>query len=95
MSHRVFALQFPKRKTLYLCLNGHSLKSKDYYAISVSGTLVLCDCNSSGQGKGVISPRQKDNGSLYGADGIYVVDNAIFTMYGGMIPATTTAAACW
>lgn len=75
----------PEGKTLYLCLNGHSLKSKDYYAISVSGTLVLCDCNSSGQGKGVISHGKKDNGSLYGADGIYVVDNAIFTMYGGTI----------
>ena len=75
----------PENKTLYLCLNGYSLKSKAYYTISVSGTLVLCDCNSSGQGKGVISHGKKDNGSLYGADGIYVVDNAIFTMYGGTI----------
>ena len=74
----------PENKTLYLCLNGHSLKSKAYYTISVSGTLVLCDCNSSGQGKGVISHGEED-GSICGADGIYVVDNAIFTMYGGTI----------
>ena len=74
----------PKGKTLYLCLNGHSLKSKAYYAIYVSGTLVLCDCNGSEQGKGVISHGEED-GSICGADGIYVVDNAIFTMYGGTI----------
>ena len=71
-------------QTLYLCLNGHSLKSKAYYTISVSGTLVLCDCNGSEQGKGVISHGEED-GSICGADGIYVVDNAIFTMYGGTI----------
>ena len=75
----------PENKTLYLCLNGHSLKSAATYTISVSGTLVLCDCNSSGQGKGVISHGKKDNGSLYGADGIYVTKNAAFTMYGGTI----------
>ena len=75
----------PKGKTLYLCLNGYSIKSKAYYAIYVSGTLVLCDCNGSGQGKGVISHGKEDNGSICGADGIYVVDNAAFTMYGGTI----------
>ena len=74
----------PEGKTLYLCLNGHSLKSAAYYAIYVSGTLVLCDCNGSEQGKGVISHGEED-GSICGADGIYVVDNAIFTMYGGKI----------
>ena len=74
----------PKGKTLYLCLNGHSLKSKAYYAIYVSGTLVLCDCNGSEQGKGVISHGEED-GSICGAEGIYVIDNAIFTMYGGTI----------
>lgn len=77
-------LEVKSGKTLYLCLNGHSLKSKAYNTISVSGTLVLCDCNSSGQGKGVISHGEED-GSICGADGIYVVDNAIFTMYGGTI----------
>lgn len=76
----------PEGKTLYLCLNGHSLTRKaSGYTINVYGTLVLCDCNGSRQGKGVISHGKKDNGSLYGADGIYVVDNAIFTMHGGTI----------
>ena len=74
----------PEGKTLYLCLNGHSLKSKAYYAIYVSGTLVLCDCNGSGQGEGAISHGEED-GSICGAEGIYVIDNAIFTMYGGTI----------
>ena len=72
-------------QTLYLCLNGHSLKSKAYYTISVSGTLVLCDCNSSGQNNGTISHAANADGSIFGADGIYVVDNAAFTMYGGTI----------
>lgn len=85
MSGKWTNIYVPENKTLYLCLNGHSLKSAATYTISVSGTLVLCDCNGSGQGKGVISHGKKDNGSLYGADGIYVVDNAIFTMYGGTI----------
>ena len=75
----------PENKTLYLCLNGYSLKSKAYYTISVSGTLVLCNCNSSGQNNGTISHAANADGSIFGADGIYVVDNAAFTMYGGTI----------
>ena len=82
MSGKWTNIYVPENKTLYLCLNGHSLKSKAYNTISVSGTLVLCDCN--GSGKGVISHGEED-GSICGADGIYVVDNAIFTMYGGKI----------
>ena len=81
MSGKWTNIYVPENKTLYLCLNGHSLKSAATYTISVSGTLVLCDCNGSGQ----VSHGKKDDGSLYGADGIYVVDNAIFTMYGGTI----------
>ena len=77
----------PEGKTLYLCLNGHSLKSKALYAIYVSGTLVLCDCNSngSGQGKGAISHGKEEDGSFCGTEGVYVTENATFTMYGGKI----------
>ena len=76
----------PKNKTLYLCLNGYSLTRKaSGYTINVYGTLVLCDCNGSRQGKGVISHGKKDDGSLYGTEGIYVIDNAVFKMYGGKI----------
>ena len=76
----------PEGKTLYLCLNGHSLTRKaSGYTINVYGTLVLCDCNGSRQGKGVISHGKKDDGSLYGTEGIYVIDNAVFKMYGGKI----------
>ena len=78
-------LEVKSGNTLYLCLNGHSLKSKAYYAIYVSGTLVLCDCNGSEQNNGTISHAANADGSIFGADGIYVVDNAIFTMYGGTI----------
>ena len=76
----------PEGKTLYLCLNGHSLTRKaSGYTINVYGTLVLCDCDGSRQGKGVISHGKKDDGSLYGTEGIYVIDNAVFKMYGGKI----------
>ena len=76
----------PEGKTLYLCLNGHSLTRKaSGYTINVYGTLVLCDCNGSRQGKCVISHGKKDDGSLYGTEGIYVIDNAVFKMYGGKI----------
>ena len=78
----------PEGKTLYLCLNGHSLTRKaSNYTIYVEGTLVLCDCNGngSGRGKGAISHGEKDDGSLYGAEGVYVTKNATFTMYGGKI----------
>lgn len=75
----------PEGKTLYLCLNGHSLTRKaSNYTIYVEGTLVLCDCNGSKQGKGAIS-HGKEDGSFCGTEGVYVMKNATFTMYGGKI----------
>ena len=78
----------PEGKTLYLCLNGHSLTRKaSGYTINVYGTLVLCDCNGngSGQGKGAISHGKEEDGSFCGTEGVYVTENATFTMYGGEI----------
>ena len=78
----------PEGKTLYLCLNGHSLTRKaSNYTINVYGTLVLCDCNGngSGQGKGAISHGKEEDGSFCGTEGVYVTENATFTMYGGKI----------
>ena len=78
----------PEGKTLYLCLNGHSLTRKaSGYTINVYGTLVLCDCNGngSGQGKGAISHGKEEDGSFCGTEGVYVTENATFTMYGGKI----------
>ena len=76
----------PQNKTLYLCLNGHSLTRKaSNYTIYVEGTLVLCDCNGSKQGKGAISHGKEEDGSFCGTEGVYVTKNATFTMYGGKI----------
>lgn len=76
----------PEGKTLYLCLNGHSLTRKaSNYTIYVEGTLVLCDCNGSKQGKGAISHGKEEDGSFCGTEGVYVTKNATFTMYGGKI----------
>ena len=76
----------PQNKTLYLCLNGHSLTRKaSNYTIYVEGTLVLCDCNGSKQGKGAISHGKEEDGSFCGTEGVYVMKNATFTMYGGKI----------
>lgn len=76
----------PEDKTLYLCLNGHSLTRKaSNYTIYVEGTLVLCDCNGSKQGKGAISHGKEEDGSFCGTEGVYVMKNATFTMYGGKI----------
>ena len=68
-------------KTLYLCLNGHSLTNRGSHTISVDGTLVLCDCKGSGK----ISHTTKEGGGFSGSDGIYVGSGAAFTMYGGTI----------
>ena len=73
-------------KTLYLCLNGHSLTNRGSNTICVYGTLVLCDC--SGKGTGTISHTQKteeEGGGFNGSDGIHVDSGATFTMYGGTI----------
>lgn len=73
-------------KTLYLCLNGHSLTNRGSNTICVYGTLVLCDC--SGKGTGTISHTQKteeEGGGFNGSDGIHVNSGATFTMYGGTI----------
>ena len=72
----------PQNKTLYLCLNGHSLTRKaSNYTIYVEGTLVLCDCKGSGQ----VSHGKEEDGSFCGTEGVYVTKNATFTMYGGKI----------
>lgn len=68
-------------KTLYLCLNGHSLTNRGSHTISVDGTLVLCDCKGSGK----ISHTTEEGGGFSGSDGIYVGSGATFTMYGGTI----------
>ena len=71
--------------TLYLCLNGHTVQgtSKEKYALNLSGgTLVLCDCNASGKGEGVITHAQRVEGG-----GVNVSGN--MTMYGGAVRGNT------
>ena len=75
-------------QTLYLCLNGHSIKMKyngGYRVINVeSGNLILCDC----KGGGTIT---QDTGNKYKDRGVYVQKKygettpGTFTMYGGSI----------
>ena len=75
-------------QTLYLCLNGHSIKMKyngGYRVINVeSGNLILCDC----KGGGTIT---QDTGNKYKDRGVYVQKKygettpGTFTMYGGNI----------
>ena len=75
-------------QTLYLCLNGHSIKMKydsGYRVINVeSGNLFLCDC----KGGGTIT---QDTGNKYKDRGVYVQKKygettpGTFTMYGGSI----------
>lgn len=72
-------------KTLYLCLNGHSLTNRGSYTISVYGTLVLCDCKGGGQNNGTITHTKDTDGSFTGSEGIYVDSGAAFIMYGGTI----------
>ena len=75
----------PTGKTLYLCLNGHSIiKSDGSYTIYIGdgGTLTLCDCEPNGK-KGCITHVLKDDGTRSGDRGVSV--NGSFTMYGGEI----------
>ena len=75
-------------KTLYLCLNGHSIKMKydgGCRVINVeSGNLFLCDC----KGGGTIT---QDTGNKYKDRGVYVQKKSgettpgTFIMYGGSI----------
>ena len=77
----------PKNKTLYLCLNGYSLANigqYESYTIQVDGTLVLCDCNSSEQNKGIITHGMRKNGTKNTGAGVAVYDGT-FIMYGGKI----------
>lgn len=80
------SLDVGRGKTLYLCLNGHSLTNRGSNTICVYGKLVLCDC--SGKGTGTISHTQKteeEGGGFNGSEGIHVNSGATFTMYGGTI----------
>ena len=72
-------------KTLYLCLNGHSLTNRGSNTICVYGTLVLCDCKGGGQNNGTITHTKDTDGSFTGSEGIHVNSGATFTMYGGTI----------
>ena len=72
-------------KTLYLCLNGHSLTNRGSNTICVYGTLVLCDCKGGGQNNGTITHTKDKDGSFTGSEGIHVDSGAAFIMYGGTI----------
>ena len=65
-------------QTLYLCLNGYSLKNgkTDNNVIDVTGSLYLCDCCE----KGTIGGRTSgaNSGSIW-------VSSGIFNMYGGSL----------
>ena len=80
----ILPLEVGNNQTLYLCLNGHSLSNRGSYTISVSGTLVLCDCEPDDT-KGTITHTKNTDGSFTGSEGIYVSSGATFTMYGGTI----------
>lgn len=71
-------LSIKQNQTVYLCLNGHSLKNglTGNNAIDVCGKLVLCDC----AGGGTVGGRQ--SGSNSGA--IWVSDGQ-FDMFGGTL----------
>lgn len=65
-------------QTLYLCLNGHSIKNgkTDNNVFDVFGTIVLCDC----AGEGTIG------GRISGANsGAIWLSNGTFHMYGGSL----------
>ena len=68
-------------KTLYLCLNGNSIKMKydgGYWVIWIDGgNLVLCDCKGRGTVTQDTSNTSKDRGVK--------VSSGTFTMYGGSI----------
>lgn len=80
----ILPLEVGNNQTLYLCLNGHTLSNRGSYTISVSGTLVLCDCEPDDT-KGTITHTKNTDGSFTGSEGIYVSSGATFTMYGGTI----------
>ena len=81
-------LTVPKGQTLYLCLNGHSIKIKHdggYWAIDVEGgNLILCDCKGGGTITQDTDNRSKDRG-VYVQKKYGETTPGKFTMYGGSI----------
>lgn len=71
-------LEINSNQTIYLCLNGHSLKNGKTTdnAIDVMGALYLCDC----VGGGTIGGRTSGSSS-----GSVWVSNGIFNIYGGTL----------
>lgn len=68
-------------ETVTLCLNGNSIEFKgDHTCITVHGTFTLTDC----EGTGTITHGEKDDGSKYPGNGVFVHDVA-FNMEGGSI----------
>ena len=81
-------LTVPKGQTLYLCLNGHSIKIKHdggYWAIDVEGgNLILCDCKGGGTITQDTDNRSKNRG-VYVQKKYGETTPGKFTMYGGSI----------
>ncbi len=75
------ALDGQKPRTLYLCLNGHTLNLGQYYIWvgNREGTLYLCDCSA--QKTGTVSGGSR--GCVSVDD--YINYNATFNMYGGTL----------
>ena len=72
-----------------LCLNGYSITMKgeeDTITISQNRTFTLCDCNGSGEDKGIITHADGKKGS-----GVKVGVYSSFIMYGGSITGNTAS----
>ncbi|MBP3657394.1 MAG: InlB B-repeat-containing protein [Clostridia bacterium] len=75
-------IEIPAGETVYLCLNGYTLTADhESEVIAAAGTLVLCDCNGSGEGKGVIT----HTSGKYGRGVTAAYPNGSLIMYGGTI----------
>ena len=76
-----YHLSIQEGKTLYLCLNGHTLNLGEYNILvgSEGATLYLCDCSA--QKTGTVSGGSTGCVSLYDASD----HNATFNMYGGTL----------
>lgn len=73
-------------ETVTLCLNGKSIEfTGNHTCITVHGTFTLTDC----KGTGTITHGEKDDGSKYPGNGVYVYGVA-FNMEGGSITGNTT-----
>ncbi|MGN0990522.1 MAG: Ig-like domain-containing protein [Candidatus Ventricola sp.] len=88
------SIEFTGNDTVYLCLNGYTITGTDGSdTVKANGNIVLCDCNASQNGRGVITHAEDETGRGVYAGGDVKISSG--TISGNRLTGDIYGAGIW